>query len=125
MNTEEHYTWSIIITVYYTPPLQMGKSVQANLSRGLQSLTGYCQVGAAREVASAVVAVPDSVSDTVGVGVGVTTGTDQIQQTVRCQRLFHYLVQCDVQVEDALERSLSNGLGGASKIDHFPHPPSM
>ena len=79
MNTEEHYTWSIIITVYYTPPLEMGKSVQANLSRGLQSLTGYCQVGAAREVASAVVVVPDSASDAVGVGVVVTTGTDHTE----------------------------------------------
>ena len=82
MNAEEHYTWSIINNYHsllYTPPLQMGKSVQANLSRGLQSLTGYCQVGAAREVASAVVVVPDSASDAVGVGVGVTTGTDHTE----------------------------------------------
>ena len=54
--------------VYCTPPSQMGKSVQANLSRGLQSLTGYRQVGAVGEVASAVVAVADTASDTVGVG---------------------------------------------------------
>ena len=46
----------------------MGKSVQANLSTGLQSLTGYRQVGAVGEVASAVVTVADTASDTVGVG---------------------------------------------------------
>ena len=70
MNTEELMKWYMVHSakVYCTPSSQMGKSVQANLSRGLQSLTGYRQVGAVGEVASAVVTVADTASDTVGVG---------------------------------------------------------
>ena len=88
----------------YTPPSQMSKSVWANLSGGLQSLTGYRQVGAVGgtvgEVASAVVTVVVTASDTVGVGVSsqVLIMLNQIQHSVRCQRLFHFLVQCGVKM---------------------------
>jgi len=118
-----------MFAVYCTSPSLMWKSFQANLSGGLPFLTGYHRICAIRgtvaEVASAVVAVADTAPDTVG----VTTSTDRAEPDSALSELstsiFHFLVQCGVLLEDALEHSLSNGLDGASKIDRFPHPPSV
>ena len=67
--------------------------------------------------------------DTAPDTVGVTTSTDRAEPDSALSELstsiFHFLVQCGVLLEDALEHSLSNGLDGASKIDRFPHPPSV
>ena len=121
-----------MFTVYCTSLSLMWKSVQANLSGGLPFLMGYHRIcaigGTVAEVASAVVAVADTAPDTVGcvsVSPQVLIALNQIQHSVSCQCLFHFLVQCGVLLEDTLEHSLSNGLDGASKIDSFPHPPSM
>ena len=69
-----------------------------------------------------------AVSDTVGVCVGVTSGTDGAEPASALG-----LMSTSISLSNSvwgvsgrcLEHSLSNGLCGASKIDRFPHPPSM